>query len=120
MNWNDKLQSATTREEVINIINQFSDAHNNKPNYTFAHITIDDYNLSDLHIKYCLRQDAINDWFEDQITQYGEKLGAKEGFDPTSHNSWERCNYDDLTELRDAIIGFLRALLKVDEEVRDG
>jgi len=113
-NWNKKLRDVSTREEVIGIIEEFSREHDNWVNYTFAHIAIDDYNLSDLHIKFCLRQDTINEWFEYALTQQ-----EPECCDPTSANEWERWQYDELTELRDAVIGFLRALLKVEEEVRD-
>lgn len=104
-------------EEIAEIVEDEIESFNAKypdARFSFAHIVLDDYNLLDGHIHWCLRQDSINEWFN-----YNLARCEPDACNPDSHNSWERWRYDELTELRDATIEMLRWLLTVPESMRE-
>lgn len=112
-----KLCRFCSGEEIAEIVEDEIESFNTRyPNamFSFAHIVLDDYNLSDAHIHWCLRQDSINEWFN-----YNLARCDPDTCNPDSHNSWERWRYDELTELRDATIEMLRWLLTVPESMRE-
>lgn len=104
-----KASNVKTYTEVLQAIEDFCTTRDDKPRYTFGHNVLDDLNLSDGHIKWCLRQKTINDWFNH----------ANGNNDPESKDFYDQQDYEDLTKLRDDTICFLRWLLDVPEEIRD-
>jgi hypothetical protein len=100
-----------TYDEVIEAIREFCNGDNWERAFTFGHITLGDYNLSDGNIQFCLRQSTIHDWFIHKL----ECLGA----DPESEEVASRADYRDLARERDTIIFFLRWLLEIPEEIRE-
>lgn len=81
---------------------------------SFAHIVLDDYNLGDRSILFCLQQDRITKWVDREILDTYEKPIP----DPSVLEEWERYWYDDIMEMRDEIIIFLRWLLHTSEDER--
>jgi len=102
------------RQDVIHVIRMFCE-DDRRYAYSFGHIVLDDYNLDDDCIKFCLRQKTINDWFEHNLQSCDPASS-----NPESPNDWERYQYDDLTDARDKIIAFLRFLLTIPEDIREG
>lgn len=84
------------------------------PTGTFAHIALDDYNLSDGHLNFCLESDQIREWF---YQAYKDNLGY--AVDYTSDNTWENYRWYELIEATEIIILFLEWLKTIPIEVRD-
>lgn len=107
-----KASDITSYKQVVDAIDKFCDGMDGLPRYTFGHIVLDDLNLSDGHIEWCLRQDSIHDWFQ-------HALGHLRSLNVDDMSTFDKFTYRDLTGLRDAVIIFLRWLLEIPEEIRD-
>lgn len=78
-----------------------------KPSWSFAHIVIDDYNLADGHIKFCLER--VDDYFCERFLELG-----LEGY-----NENEDWFYWDLVNGVCLTVEFLEWLLTIDEDERE-
>lgn len=103
-----------TPQDVINLLSELEDEYGWEVGYTFGHIVIADWNMSDDNIRFCLAQERIDSWFSDKLSECEEGTA-----DSKSLYLWERFCYDDLVEYRDNIIDFLNMLLTISEDVRD-
>ena len=91
----------TKDEQVIQIIDAFT-KFCPESRYSFGHIVLDDYNLTNGNIEFCLEDETIEEWFSFASS------------DPT----WERFQHDDLVTMRNIIEAFLRFLLAIPEDER--
>ena len=104
------MKIPNTFEEVLECIDKFCEEDQVRA-FSFGHIVLGDQNLEDEHIKFCLRQDAINNWFVQKLKDiYRENYEASDGYRELLH--------DELAEERDKIIAFLRFLLAIPEDIR--
>lgn len=82
--------------------------------YSFAHIALDDYNLDDYSIDFCLNEERISECVNYRISLRYDPLPDYE-----SLPVWERSYLDDEYELRDTTISLLEWLRKTPESERD-
>lgn len=83
-----------------------------RPSWSFAHIVIDDYNLGDASITFCL--DRADEYFCERFLDFGLM-----GCNIYSDNEWENWLYWDLVNGVCLIVDFLEWLLTIDEDERD-
>lgn len=78
------------------------------PCYSFAHIVLDDFNLEDWHIKWCLENEQVNEYLIDKLRYVLDE-----------YTNYDNYDYWLLVEGADLTIQFLEWLLTVPEEVRE-
>lgn len=102
-----------TREKVISIISSFNEAF--ERSYatfamgTFGHNVLDDYNLEDSSILWCLRNENIQNWYQ---------LRELELYPKDASGRIDQWDLYELDSQRDDIIMFLRWLMTIDENIR--
>lgn len=109
--WNRFLQSDGL-EFVIDFFNTVTHRHYPEmpsPEFSFAHIVLDDYNLGEEHINFCL--DRMLDWF---YSMYQEL----DAVDYTSTNFWENYNWFLLVDYTAKIVEFLEWLKTIPSDIR--
>lgn len=79
-----------------------------QPCYSFAHIVLDDFNLEDWHIKWCLDNEHINEYLIDKLRYVLDE-----------YTNYDNYDYWLLVEGADLTIQFLEWLLTVPEETRE-
>lgn len=102
------LREEITPRIVLWRIDQFT-ALNPESAYSFAHIVLDDYNLSDGSINHCLNSPLYHDWLKQQILDLDKALPAQ------SYNE----AIERLFGLRESITHFLKWLTSIPEAVRE-
>jgi len=91
----------TKGDQVLQIIDAFTEFCP-EALFSFGHIVLDDYNLTDDNIKFCLKEETMEDWFNHQLSQAGFTIAG----------------VDKLSVMRNIIEAFLRFLLAIPEDVR--
>lgn len=102
-------------QEIIQRIDDFCKKHSDNhvgilPGYDFTHIVLADYNLRDCDIAFCLER--ADEWVRQKL----EDLGID---NPDHLEPWDRFNYEEVVEYKDAAIAFLRELLKMPKQLRE-
>lgn len=101
---------------LLKTINRFNDFVHNEygvlAGYTFDHIALGDFNLSDGNIDFCLEPTRILDWLLDQFP-YEERK------DRQTFNDYHVLDVRDKTEATQLIVSFLKWLKTIPIEVRD-
>ena len=103
------------RDEVIALVHAFKTEIDSRfswyrsgSDYTFAHIVIADYNLSDANIDFCFEQRNIELWDQYYRGDYQEFLDGKD--------VWA----EDYAQLKAEITAFLQFLKTIPEYQRNG
>lgn len=104
---------------LINLFHLFTDVVSTtllyigfNPGYSFAHIVIDDYNIYDGHIQFCL--DRADEYFQDKLKDLNPEYA-----NPDAIESWQRWELDMLIESCLITMEFLEWLLTIDEDERE-
>ena len=119
MNNESQWQQSFDTKGLIATINDFCDYVGCEtgiaPEFSFAHIALDDLNLSDGDIEWCLDNERVNTFLMNTYNDW-LPLGM---IDHTSDNSWENCDYWDLINGTQLVIDFMKWLLTIPEDERD-
>lgn len=109
-------------DEVIYIIDRFCDDPAwdginlvSFPRCTFGHIVLDDYNLGDGHIEFCLQDEQVERWVKFEL----DDCGIEYGIDPSTLDVVQQWDYEKVIRSRDKVKSFLEWLLEIPEVIRD-
>lgn len=105
-----------TAQQIVDAIRDFNKQYSQElAAGGFAHIVLDDFNLADGHIDYCLSEDWLRSWYKEEVDRLVRSLGEN----PVSPYSWERCFFMELMTAVDAAVEFLYKLKRTSVELRE-
>lgn len=118
MNTPSHWQQSFDTKGLITTINDFCDyaivETSVDPAYSFAHIALDDYNLSNGDIEWCLHNDRVNEYLMNRYSELPEHA-----IDHTSDNYWDNYAYWGLIDGVQLTIDFMNWLMTIPEDERD-
>jgi hypothetical protein len=120
MNESWENMPTATPADIKRLIEAFCNhpEHSNwNPEFSFAHIALGDFNLSDAHLDFCLDLQTVLPWFYDKVAQE-ERIDGRQ---PASPEKWtEPGPYFYWIDATKTIIAFLQFLKTIPEPIREG
>ena len=103
-------------QDIIKMIDEFCSAHEESaagimPGYCFEHIVLDDYNLYDSNIDFCLEKERIAEWIYDKAKDVGCLPGKCDW--------WMLSSYLHIVDYAYSASAFLSKLKEISEDDRE-
>lgn len=101
-----------SKEDIDKVIQKIK-LWNWETGFSFAHIVLDDYNLDNGSILFCLEPKRVADWTNGRIESYFGKGRTLQQLE-----KWEWDSYKEIVQMSAEIVDLLSWLLNVPEEIR--